>query len=631
MATVTASDAEEGANLPNFDDAAQPYAAAPPYTRQSKQSHKPRDPAAPHLPKPPRYSMTPVQLFTYWEEMDKAHPDRLTAYVYRTWPVIDKRILDPKAYLYIAKESVAYPEPKDWRSEMLHRYGSGNYKIILTDDAMSKGIGQTLVTDLRDPEYPPVIENLDELVLDDPTNQSFLENLRQKGILPGQEKDDDMAVGEMTTALTGTIDKLTSRLAEQQKPQAAALPTQSATDAAKETVAMAREVFNQGIELGKATTQAQADAQVAAATAGQQTPQQAMGIFKEVADVLRSMQPAAAAPSPAPSGTAGVDAIQQITSTFMSRITTLEANIMEMQNARIAGLEKLITNPPAQAAATPAQKDDFFSNIDRLVAAKDKLQVLFGGGGDADAEPVERVPLWLQVAQTALAGLPSVATSLLAMSYNMAVAKTGQGSPVIPAAPSANPAPDPSSPSAMLGLGASTADDNPNPGNNPNPQPSPNGGGAYAMLKQIERPLLAHLNDPSKGGADFAAALMDFHGRIAYDAIRELGKDTIVTLLMSYPPIANVIKQIPQRADEFLDDFLEADAILEEGGSEGQDDQDDVDDTMTTAAPGTPGIPGIPGIPGTPGNPIDPELLPPIVSAQESVRTASPIKRKVAK
>ena len=100
---------------------------------------------------------------------------------------------------------------------------------------------------------------------------------------------------------------------------------------------------------------------------------------------------------------------------------------------------------------------------------------------------------------------------------------------------------------------------------------------------------------------------------------------------MSYPPIANVIKQIPPRADEFLDDFLEADANLEEGGSEGQDDQDDVDDTMTTAAPGTPGIPGIPGIPGTPGNPIDPELLPPFVSAQESVRTDSPIKRKVAK
>jgi hypothetical protein len=89
--------------------------------------------------------------------------------------------------------------------------------------------------------------------------------------------------------------------------------------------------------------------------------------------------------------------------------------------------------------------------------------------------------------------------------------------------------------------------------------------GAYlAMLKQIERPLINHLNDPSKSGADFAAALMDFHGRIAYDATRELGKDTLMSVLRAYPPIAQLAAQIPERFEQFVDDFLNADEILAE-------------------------------------------------------------------
>jgi hypothetical protein len=93
------------------------------------------------------------------------------------------------------------------------------------------------------------------------------------------------------------------------------------------------------------------------------------------------------------------------------------------------------------------------------------------------------------------------------------------------------------------------------------------------MLKMIEEPLLRHLNDPAKGGEDFAAALMDFQGRLVYDRIRGLGKDTIMLLLNSYPPIGSVLAQIPQRADEFIDDFLNADAILageEEEEGEGE-------------------------------------------------------------
>lgn len=558
MATIESTERVEGSPVPpDFDGLGMAQDR-----ELAKTTHRPRDPTAIHLPKPPRYSMTPGQLFAYWKKLDDIQPDRVSAYVYRHWPVIDKRWEDPKAVLYIRKETVAYPEPEEWRSELLHRCGSGNYKIILTDDFLSKGIGQTVITDLRDPEYPPVIDNLDELVMDDPANQSFLENLRQKGILPGQKEENDMAAGEMATALTGTIDKLTTKLAERNKePQATAQPA-SATDAAKEAITMAREVFKDGIELGKASITAQADAKVAAveAQAKAADPMTSFDTLTKLISVVQSLQPKPAEATAPKEGTTAE--LTSMVNSFMSREAALQGKIMEILQAQIAGMEARHTAAAAQvqAAAAPAPKqEDFFANLDKLVQAKDKLQTLFGGGGGEEVEREKKVPMWLQFAQSALAGLPTVATSLLAMSYNMAVAKTGTGAPILPAAPmpaADNPNPNP----AIPGMG-----DNPTPTND-----NALGGGAYAMLKQIERPLLSHLNDPTKSGADFAAALQDFHGRIAYDAIRELGKDTVVALLNSYPPIASILAQIPQRADEFIDDFLDADRILaEEGDGEG--------------------------------------------------------------
>ena len=517
--------------------------------------------------------MEPIQLFTYWQKMDQANPDRLTAYVYRTWPVIDKRILDPKAYLYIAKEAVAYPEPKDWRSEMLHRYGSGNYKIILTDDAMSKGIGQTLVTDLRDPEYPPVIENLDELVMDDPTNQSFLENLRQKGILPGQESDNDMAAGEMAQALTGTIDKLTTKLTERQREPTPPAPPQSATDAAQATVKMAAEVFKQGIDLGKESVTAQADAKVQAAEAQFRAadPMASFDTLTRLISVVKDLQPKQ---EPAPATAAGSTAeLTAMVNSFMGREAALQGKIMEIMQAQMTSMEARHVAAAQAAAAVQVQvsapqKEDFFANLDRLVAAKDKLQALFGGGGGGDDDGgarEEKTPMWMQLAQAALTGLPTVATSLLAMSYNMAVAKTGNGAPILPApGPGPGDAPNPDQPSMPGAPGAPGMAVNPG-----HPQPQ-RGEGVYAMLKLIEEPLLRYLNEPTKGGEDFAAALMDFQGRLAYDRIRGLGKDTIMALLNSYPPIGSVLAQIPQRADEFIDDFLNADAILAGEETEGE-------------------------------------------------------------
>ena len=89
-----------------------------------------------------------------------------------------------------------------------------------------------------------------------------------------------------------------------------------------------------------------------------------------------------------------------------------------------------------------------------------------------------------------------------------------------------------------------------------------------AMLQQIEKPLLAHLNNPEKSGVDFAEAMMAFHGDIAYQATRGLGKEVLMGLLMSYKPIAEVFATIPEQANQFVDEFLSADEVLADEAAE---------------------------------------------------------------
>jgi hypothetical protein len=502
--------------------------------------------------------MDPNTFFTYWAHADSVLPNRGTVYVYRTWPMIDRQKLDPEAHKYIDKMDKA-PDPAQWRQEILHRYGSGNYKLILNDAGGStKSVCQTLISDLRDPDYPPVISSLDELVMDDPSNQSFLEQLRQKGILPGEN---DLSQAATAEVLTGTIKDLSKQLAEQNKPQPAAQPAPGANEVVKDTMTLVGDMFNKGIALGEKTTQAKADAEIAAARASvaASDPSASMGMLTQIIALARSL-----APTPATAAGATQD-FTAILNNMAQQNSALQQKIFEVLQSQIntlAQTKPAVTVDNATGTVVPAKSDDLVSQMKRLGEMKDLMQDIFGGGGgDDDAGPREKPePMWMKLGMAALAGLPSLAMSLVGMSYNMAVAKTGQGAPM---APNALPPPVP-----MPGVdGAPAAPVAGHP--DPNPNPTPGGDmnfiqrNAYmAMLQQIEKPLLAHLNNPEKSGVDFAEAMMAFHGDIAYQATRGLGKEVLMGLLMSYKPIAEVLATIPEKANQFVDDFLNAEEII---------------------------------------------------------------------
>lgn len=510
------------------------------------------------LPSPPKFSMDPNSFFGYWSNTDREFPNRGTAYVYRTWPRIDRQKIDPEAHKYSDKMDKAFPDPTLWRQEMLHRYGSGNYKLILNDAAGSgKSVGQTMISDLRDSDYPPVIENMDELVMDDPTNQSFIESLRQKGLLPGENA---LLQAETTEALTGTIDKLTTKLIERKpepvQPQAQA----GAADTAKAAMDMARDVFKQGMDLGKETVTAQAEAIVAKAKAESdaiaakataateaQNPAQSLTMLTQLIDLVQKITP-----KPAEVPHAPAQDLTTLITTLMTRGDNLQSQMTNLLMEQIKALSA------AKASPTPtlggAQPDDFINSLEKMLGMKKKLQEFLGvtgGGSDADEpEREEKVPAWMQLADKAFEALPTIAMQGVAMTHNLAVARTGQGSPL---GPGAMPAVE-AAPPGMEGT----------PPQNPQPQPQgePMNPIIIGVLRQIEKPFLTFLNNPEKSGADFAEALMGLYGRTGYDSIRERGKETVWGWLQAYPPIGQVIAQIPERASQFVDEFMDADAIL---------------------------------------------------------------------
>ena len=385
-----------------------------------------------------------------------------------------------------------------------------------------------------------------------------------------------MAASEAVSAMAGTVNQVMNKMVDMtEKAQKAAAaqpappppPPPGAADAARSAMDMAKEVFTVGLNLGKGAVQGEAKAQVEAIQTKldvlekSTNPQNAMAQVREVVSLLRELQPAASAGG---SGSGQEDRVSRLIDDFMKREANLQAQITQMNSERVAALERqlisLQQNPPSSAHA----KDDLSSTLDKILSMKDKLQDAFGGG-----EPTkeERVPAWMALAQSAMAGLPTLATAILGASYNIAIAKTGQGQPI---PPGLMPAPD----ASLLPGG-----DNPNP--NPNSDPGDAMRSYYMVfLRQIERPLINHLNDASKTGADFAAWVTDGYGDVGYQSAKEMGKDALLALLMSHPPIAQVIQQIPSRADAFLEEFIHAD--------EADDNPDNGEDAPPTQPPTQP-------------------------------------------
>lgn len=170
--------------------------------------------------------------------------------------------------------------------------------------------------------------------------------------------------------------------------------------------------------------------------------------------------------------------------------------------------------------------------------------------------------------------------------YNYAASRTGQAPAPPPAIPAQAYTPEQMAEIAAGGMPTPTQ----GPGQE---QPAVDGGNVYQrMLSQIKDPLLRCLENAEAGeeahaGADFAYLLIQWNGRMGYDALRELGKETIIRLLQTYPPIWTEVVRVPSKFNVFLDGFMDADRIMKED----QDREDQLGYVETLPTPPAPVVP----------------------------------------
>lgn len=529
---------------PARDPAASPFPPPPP-----------RGPAQP-LPTPPTFDFSEniIGFFKYWKSLSKDEVNRTVVYVYRNWPVWDPmqlltdeereevRLKERRLLTNIAKLSEPW-EPRSWENEVYHRWGAGDYHLKLNDTLkpFAKTICMVSIKGLRDfDNFPPALDPR-AVVLSDPANQSYLERARLKGKKfpgdPGTEAD-EMA-GEAVRELTGTIDKLTTRMME--RP-----PTNTAPDARAHAELKAVESVAEGAKqgmkiMGDAMTAAQA-AQVKS-----QDPRQYLHDLMEVMNVIRPV-----VPPPAPDNT------QSQVLGMMQTMMTMQADnnklIMEELRNRLAYsertlqavLEKQNAPPSTPAPGTPGapvvnhRPASFMDELERFTTMKDRLEGMFGGGGSEGGAPG-----W---APYALQGLSIVAAAASNVTHNLAVARTGVGAAI----------PPPDFPAGLPG-----AEQTENGTQPPNQQETMN---VLAFAQRLHGPLVNALQQ-NQSGTEFAAHMILHEGAMAYNYLAGQGKPGIISLLQMYQPIWQDVIKVPQQFDAFLDEFVlmdEARVLAEE-------------------------------------------------------------------
>ena len=513
---------------------------------------KARSPVIEPFPKPPRTPtkggyLTGEKFFNYWKSLPKYCADRVLVYMYREYPKMNYMLaLTPEEQDDVLKKRRRPPtknigkfsEPfasNDWRDELLRRFGEGDYKLILNDSGMkaSTPYAQNICKawiELRDEEYPPVIEDLRCVDPNDPVNQSYLKKLEMAGMLnrpaaPQEntpEENEDMA---LSTVVKDLSDKMIQMAERPQREAPAAAPTPS-SEAAEIVGTAAKEGINIVVQALKSAQEHQTKAQDPKA------------YMQDVMETARALQP--------PNNGGGNDAIVQL---LMKQMEMAEARharesdaaekrherdialIRENHTQQLHAIEeriKLIVPTPNTEAKTSEMK-----MLDNMLSIKEKLDALSGGANESG------IPGWIPYALQGVKILGDVATNFM---HNAAVARSGQGQPLAP---------------------PETSAELPEGGDDGMEEVNQNALATYA--RQIHMPMKDALTKKMHGSEFGARICLQLGNTTAYDFLQSQGREGLLNLLQAAPEVWGTFQQFGQSGQNviFLDQFLDRDAVYQ--------------------------------------------------------------------
>jgi hypothetical protein len=568
-ATMKEATEDENEPIESTESATLPL-VAPPKTlgkagrKPKMQAPEPRD-AAKYFPTPPTRTFQDTNATTRLRvqgfidyarhvSTDNRFAGRAYFTIYRLWPVINR--LPPK------KRQIDNTDKYlDSVQELYHRYGSGDYQIFMNDtkDKTSKEICRCFVKGYRNLNEDPPVFDLEDLVVTDPSNASYLAWRRTKGLsIPGEDPqprngDEEMSK-ELATALLDRNDRLTDQLVTMahEREHVDYHPGNGGMDAAASTRVL--DVMTAGAKSAIEMTQS------AAKKATEVQAQQADPIdgFTRLAAAVQTLFPQQ-----------DNSALLKLIEAADARASRLEDRLAEEQRDRMASLEQRLIERATAAPAAPPKS--FTEELRERVEVQKLLKELAGPEEDEEETGLSKrsgkdpwyapfVPLAIPVGMFAI-------NSLATMVHNLAVSKTGTG---VPQAPPPVPA-DGISPEMRQQLNPGDPGANARTHRADGQPLSPQEeqmNQVRGFIQAIKQPIMTHLNDPEADGHDFAVWMINGYGMVTYKQVTGTpkAKDEITNAIRAHAPdLWDVMQRLGPAADQFLTEFIEGPRAEDDG------------------------------------------------------------------
>lgn len=515
----------------------------------------------------------------YWNGLPQWAKENTLLYVYREFPVLlyvdrtpDSENKDYKNQEFNYIDKISGAEPLQDETDLLHRYGCGNYKLVfnaLVTGKPNRTLCTVYVTNLGGGDFksnPPTdrrISDVKNVDLNYPSNASYVSFLRGQGLLPNQidaiKEGQEMATLEVVKEQQKTTDRLLEAVLDGAKERGNRQPQDSGL--MEKAVSGAMDVVKEG---SKAAIQITREAnEYANKVRGEVNSQQPTADPLETAIKLMGLI----------HGGAGKDDAEVIE--LRRQMDQIRNDQMTAMREELKIMREALMKPTNTGNPFDYMKGGMES-LRGMMATVDEIR----GGGESKSNVAEDIadaagaPKWLTSAMPIIGQLGRAAEAYFSMraQQNMPPG-TYQPPPPPPTqyapptqqwAPSTAPTPGPQLVAARHPLG--TLD------------PTQFDPELSQLLTSISIPLQGHLSSPDATGTDFADWFIGGFGESTYNQIVEFGVDNVVGALYSFQPTLQAIQQFPtEKVQGFVAEFLNPKFEDQEEGEEPESEKESED------------------------------------------------------
>lgn len=497
----------------------------------------------------------------WWHKLNEDQLNKLIIYVYRTWPLVDVKLVDPQAETNVEKMTGPCPFTVDgWQNEVMGKWGSGSYTFLIKEGPVQRWT--VYANNLRDlNNFPPLIDHK-ALMLNDPANKDYVKWARTRNLIesdtPNNGEGNDMATNAAVDRLLDNNTRLTDRLIESfETNNTRGEAPDASTTAQLAGMEMIQRAGERALDIAMKSTD-----RLAEMSGRSQDPLELVKAFTAMSASMHG------------NGSKGDDAVMLL----MKDMREQDREQMKLLREELADNRKLVFELLAK------KNDDEEDKPKGILGMLSEMKQLKEYAGDvlglnpsspAETDAAEGVSkkgggtsmlldMAVRNAVPLMQGLQAISANLITA---FMLARNPQGQQQQPQGQPGQP----------LQTGQQPQQQYQQPGL---PATPPIGSTPLTpFLTQLTPTILHHMGTDGLNGGTLGNWLIESGpqplwpqpgstGRTIFDFLKESGKEAVVEVLKTHAPLWDVAGQTPKKLELFIDELLKADE--EEQEEEGQ-------------------------------------------------------------